>query len=263
MNYRCLLIFIFFNILIINLPAFGPTKTDTLFDPQAISKRREKDWKSRVDKALDRGKPDEAMKILSKALRIDAIHPYAMGMYAYLLLTFAEQDTEAKEMSQNCLNLYPKNVQCLHTLAWSYYRNQEYARALRIFEEIQGESTNNFDLHHHWAMAAWKAGKPAVAANQFIIARRLQPESVRLNISLGVFLESQKDYQRALKAYHRALSLVQEEEDLRTFLLGKINELLPLYKKLPQKPNPPKPRPKTLSKPSAKIEKNQIGRAHV
>lgn len=249
------LVLILSGTMALQLQAFGPSDSGRTFNPKSVAMKREQEWKAQVDKFLEQGKPDEAMKVLSQALRVDAIHPYAMGMYAYLLLTFEEQATEAKEMSQNCLNLYPKNSQCLHTLAWSHYRNQEYARALRTFEEIQGDSTGNFDLHYHWAMAAWKAGKPSVATTQFGIARKLEPESVKLNISLGVFLESQKDYQRALRAYHQALSLVKEEEDLRSFLLGKINELLPLYKKLPPKRELQKARAKPPEQAHSRAEK--------
>jgi len=229
--FSFLLVFFLFHPALISAEKETPF---SLFEPGTISRKRGEKWKHQVNQYLDRGRPEKAIKILSHALRTDAIHPYAMGMYSYLLLTFEQRRTEAKEMAQNCLNLYPRNPLCLHTLAWSHYRNHEYGKALRTFEEIPGGSEMSFDLHYHWAMTAWKAKDTKSATEHFAAARKMEPDSAKLHVSLGLFLESIGDYQRSLKAYHHALNHLKEEEGIRDFLLEKINELLPLYKKMPR-----------------------------
>jgi tetratricopeptide (TPR) repeat protein len=215
----------------------GPSKKAfSLRSPESLSAQREELWRGKVEGHLQNGRPEGAMKVLGDALRTDAIHPYAMSMYSYLLLTFQHRRDEAKEMAQNCLNLYPRNPRCLHTLAWAHYRNREYTLALRTFGEIPKKFRNSFDLHFHWAMTAWKARNAKTAMHHFEKARILQPNSVKLFVSLGLFLESAGKSTKALHAYHHALNHLKEESGLREFLLTKIKDLLPLYRKSAVKP---------------------------
>ncbi len=84
-------------------------------------------------------------------------------------------------------------------------------------------------------MTAWKSRDAKKAMHHFDAARALRPNSVKLFVSLGLFLESAGKHPKALHAYHHALNHLKEESPIREFLLTKIKDLLPMYRKSPVK----------------------------
>jgi Flp pilus assembly protein TadD len=210
-------------------------------------------WKQRVDRLIQKKKPKEAMTLLRKVLRLNAMNPDAMGIYAYLLLTYAKNMQQAKEIAQNGLNIHPGNINCLHTLAWYYYLDKNYFLSLKTFEEIQSKTLSWFELQYHWGLAAWKAKDIQKARKHFSLARNLNADSLKLALSSGLFLESLGETEKALKTYNQALGHVTQGSPIHEFLLAKISELLPIYKKISQL-SQSKPNPKSrLSSPDSKF----------
>ncbi len=172
------------------------------------------------------------MELLRKVLRLNAMNPSAMGMYSYLVLTYAKNKAQAKEIAQNGLNIDPGNTSCLHTLAWYYYLERNYSLALKTFDEIENKALAWFELQYHWGLCAWKAGKLKKARQHFDLARNLNARSLKLALSTGLFLENLGETENALKTYNKALTQAPQGSPIHEFLLAKIRELLPLYKKI-------------------------------
>lgn len=195
-------------------------------------------WNKVVSAYLESKQPDKALAFLKETLRLDAGNHYSIGMTAYLLLVYKKDYQAAKEMAQNGLNRHPQSIYCLHTLAWLHYLEKEFGLAYRVIQEIKETEFSWFDLQLHWAMISWKAHKRSDAQKHFSIARQIKPNHAPLWISMGMFLEEEKKIKPAVNAYQEALKLVDNQAPVRTYLISKIDELLPLYvsrDKLPDK----------------------------
>jgi len=107
----------------------NPKKNSKALMPEELRQSRAQKWKDRVDQLLAQNQPEQALNFLQDCLRMDAINPYAMGMLAYLKLSYSRLEGEAKELAQNTLNLYPRNIPALHTLAWYFYLQKNFTRS--------------------------------------------------------------------------------------------------------------------------------------
>lgn len=202
-----------------------------------IFENRIKVWDERVKNYLDSKQPDKALSFLKETLRLDSSNHYSLGMTAYLLLIYKQDYQSAKEMAQRGLNKSPRSIYCLHTLAWLHYLEKEFGLAYRVIQEISETEFPWFDLQFHWAMISWKAHQRKVAMEHFSTARKLKPKHAPLWISLGMFLEEEKKIESAIKAYQSALKLVSENSPVKTYLLSKLDELLPIYESREQMPS--------------------------
>lgn len=186
-------------------------------------------WDKQVKSYLDLKQPDKALSFLKETLRLDSSNHYSLGMTAYLLLIYKQDYQAAKQMAQLGLNKSPRSIYCLHALAWLHYIEKEFGLAYRVIQEITQIEFPWFDLQFHWAMISWKALKRNQALKHFSIARKLKPDHAPLWISFGMFLEEDKKIEPAIKAYQRALKLVNQNSPVKTYLISKLDELLPIY----------------------------------
>ena len=191
---------------------------------------RIKEWHRRVKKYLKDNQPEKALNFLKETLKLDSKNHYALGMTSYLLLTFQKDFEAAKKMAQDGLNINPQSIYCLHALAWLHYKQREYGLAQRVIEEIKEPEYQWFELQFHCAMIHWKAHNRNAAKRHFRLARKLNSSNAPLWISLAMFMEEENNSNDAIRAYQKALELTENESPVRSYILTKLNNLLPLYK---------------------------------
>ncbi len=200
----------------------------------AKTPRRKELWEP-FSRALEKeGLKAEALSVLRKILKMDALHPFAMGRHAYLLLVWEQRQEEALEAARRTLNYFHSNLDALHTLAWGLYLEKDYATARRTMREIREVEIADYELQYHWALICWKNEKPEEAAAHFRVAARINPHSTQLRISLGLFEEERQKPSQAVRHYSEALKLAPQEGPLRDFLIVKLRTLMPLGTALPQ-----------------------------
>ncbi|PCJ21274.1 MAG: hypothetical protein COB02_01440 [Candidatus Cloacimonadota bacterium] len=212
MNFKLLfLFFFFFNISISNAKAISPIQRQ-------------------VEILLSVNKVKDARTLVLKALKVNSLDPYAMGMNAYLLLVYMQRIKEAQKYTRKSLRIYPKHSLLLHTLAWSYYLQGQFSLSVQAFSKIN-PNIKQFELHYHWAIAASKAKRNNIAIQHFRIARQIRPTSHKLLMSMAVFYEKNNQKNQAVQLYQNALNLIGEKHPARKLLIQKIKEKKPLHQK--------------------------------
>jgi tetratricopeptide (TPR) repeat protein len=138
---------------------------------------------------------------------------------------------QALEQAVKTLNIYPDNLHALHTVGWAGYLEKDYEKAYNAFKVIEQKEVPLLELQYHWALSAWKANQPKEAWYHFRIAAGINPDSLALKVSMGLFMEEQEKIQQAIFFYNQALALAPENEPVHEFLLEKVSSLLPLYRR--------------------------------
>ncbi|MCJ8346292.1 hypothetical protein MJH12_12175, partial [bacterium] len=151
---------------------------------------------SRIEALLSQNQIKDAHQLILTALKVNSLDPYAMGMNAYMLLVYMQRIKEAQSYTLKSLRIYPKHSLLLHTLAWSYYLQNDFSQSIQIFSKINPK-IQQFELHYHWALAASKAKQKQLAIQHFKIARQLQPSNHKLLISIAVFYEQNNQKKQA------------------------------------------------------------------
>jgi len=208
----------------------NPKKNSKALMPEELRQSRAQKWKDRVDQLLAQNQPEQALNFLQDCLRMDAINPYAMGMLAYLKLSYSRLEGEAKELAQNTLNLYPRNIPALHTLAWYFYLQKNFTRSSQIFSETGDIKTEWFEFHYHKGLAKWKARDLKEAGKEFKKAFDLDPKHTPLLTSMGLFLKDSGNIQGAIHYLRKAYEAAPVNDPARDWLLDQIEGLMPLYK---------------------------------
>lgn len=203
---------------------------DELLKKFRANPREKQLWQPLVESLISKERHEEAIKILQDILKIDALHPFSMGMYSYLLLNFELKPQQAIEQAKKTLNVYPENIHALHTLGWSFYLEKEYEKAYQTFQRLPQQNITLLELQYHWALSAWKAAQASEAWRHFQIAEEINPTSLPLKVSIGLFLEEMNKIQQAVFYYNQALVIAPDNEPIHAFLLEKVSALLPLYK---------------------------------
>jgi len=150
---------------------------------------------------------DEAAEAYLQAIRLD---PALAKAHAHLGLTLIRQRrlTEASSWLERAIELDPADPTFPEYLGELYMEREEFARAVRSYEQALALATHeNPALHLALGWALQEDGRLTEAGDQYRTAFRLQPGSAMVQNYLGGFHEEQGDLAEAEASYRLALRL--------------------------------------------------------
>jgi len=183
-------------------------------------------------KALDEGRYDAAIEILSKAVVND---PADVGAHFNLALAYSLQGKDAQAIPEyrKVLDLDPNIYEAHINLGQVLLRAKDAAGAIPYLKRAAAEKPTDFRPPYYLGEALAETGKPVEAVDAFTSAVAIDPKSAPAELGLGRALAHTGRRSEAEPHYRKAVAL---EPQMKTLLL----ELATLYEEqneLPQAMN--------------------------
>lgn len=105
-----------------------------------------------------------------------------LNNYAYYLCVRKKRLDRAEAMSVRANTLEPGNINYEDTLAWIFYSQQEYDKALLVIEKaLNNNAGNNATIYDHYGDILYKMGKTAEAVESWKKARAFGSKDLNLS----------------------------------------------------------------------------------
>jgi tetratricopeptide (TPR) repeat protein len=110
---------------------------------------------------------DKAKKAYEAALKLNPKFAAALNNLAYLLCEHLNQVGQALPHALKAHELSPEDPGATDTLAWIYYRQGEFARALPLLRESAARMPEQAEVQYHLAMALYTTDNGTAARSAF------------------------------------------------------------------------------------------------
>lgn len=104
------------------------------------------------------GKPDEALKIMQKVLKLEPGNPDALNYVGYTYADKGMRLDEAEQMIKKALEAKPDNGYFLDSLGWVYFRQGRIKEAISFLEKAVEKTKNDPVILEHLGDAYTSAG---------------------------------------------------------------------------------------------------------
>jgi len=154
----------------------------------------------------DPEKYEQAQLLADDAVRIEPDNPIAR-FYMATVFTYQGRYSEALEQYQRGLEMDPGNPDLHNGIAYNYYGTGSIPDALLSFEDAINVDPNNAEAFDGRAYMYLQLGDVPLAEQNALEATRLNPEMARAQGRLGEAYFQQNNYQDAIKALEKAVTL--------------------------------------------------------
>ncbi len=134
-----------------------------LYYVAGIAAEQAKDWPS-------------AERYLKKALELSPNQPSVLNYLGYSWLDQGLDKGEAAEMIRQALSLRPNDPYITDSLAWVYYQQKRYDKAIELLERALSLVANDPVITDHYADALWQVGRRMEARYQWQRALLFKPD---------------------------------------------------------------------------------------
>ncbi|MBN4073255.1 tetratricopeptide repeat protein [Mariprofundus ferrooxydans] len=122
---------------------------------------------------------DQVEIMLNRVLQIEPDHAEAMNFLGY---TYAIQSInlgKAEALIHRALILKPGNGYYLDSLAWVYYKNGDFSKAITTQEKALEITPDDAIMHEHYGDMLWRAGNKQAARQAWQKAIELKPDHIQ------------------------------------------------------------------------------------
>lgn len=105
------------------------------------------------------GKATDSRAILEQALELSSENPQILNMLGYSLLEGRDDVKRGLDLVAKAHRLAPQSAEITDSLAWGYYLNGEYERAVPLFEQAVEGAINDVTINEHMGDAYWQVGR--------------------------------------------------------------------------------------------------------
>ena len=128
-------------------------------------------------------------KALKRILASDPNYPEALNFLGYVYALQGIHLDQAEDMIRRALEQKPDDGYYLDSLAWVYYKNRDYAKAVRTQKKAMEKITDDPVMHEHLGDMLWRTGDQKGARQAWQQAIKLkadEPDKLKKKISSGL-----------------------------------------------------------------------------
>ncbi len=190
----------------------------------AFSEENAESWCKKGDAFDDTGKPQEALKAYSEALRIKPRHLYAL-INKGAILSDLGQHQEALTLFDDALKIEPKNIHAMINKTRVLRKLEYYSEALEIFAQILEIDNKNIHALYNKSVTLDALGRYDEALLTDDETLQIYPNEVNVLCKKGTLLSRLGRQTEALDMFNKALSIDPRHIDALTNIGNVLSQL--------------------------------------
>lgn len=190
---------------------------------------RTNDAYQRIIRLAEKGKYDEAKKLVSEVIVKGTAHSDIFRIYGQILFDQGNFE-EALDQFIEALRWNPENVSALIMVGNIYAKQKRDIKSARtFFEQALSLNPDNVTALTNFGSVLTEAGHTGVARRYFERALDLQPDYPQAHLGMSMVLEAVGDLVSAFEQIIQALKQVQERSPFQTFLREEAQRIAQSY----------------------------------